>query len=87
MLRLKVYEASADSAEIALLDAEGRCYIARTLSQPPAVGTMLAGRALHLGRCIVVSDPGRRRYRIDVIEIDCDRQRAIERLHPFVTTL
>ncbi|MDE2368505.1 MAG: hypothetical protein KGN16_05985 [Burkholderiales bacterium] len=87
MLRLKVYEASAEGTEIALLDAEGRCHIARTLGHAPAVGTMVLGRSMHLGRIIVVSEPGRRRYRLDVVEVDCDRQHAIERLHPFVTIL
>ena len=87
MLRLKVWEASAEGAEIAMLDGDGRCHVARTLGPTPTVGTTVLGRSMHLGRIIVVSDPGRRRYRLDIVEVDCDRQHAIERLHPFVTIL
>ena len=85
MHRFHVYEACTKGLEIALTDATGRCHIARTSGPPPPFGTELDGPLGNSGlerfKCMTTG----KLFRVAFVELNCDRQATIERLHPQVT--
>jgi hypothetical protein len=85
MHRFHVYEACKQGQEIALADEAGRFHVARISGDPPPIGTELDGplgnRGLERFRCTTTGQL----FRVAFVELDCDRQATLERLHPQVT--
>ena len=85
MHKFKVYESSAQGAEIAVMDQGGQCHIARTEGLPPPTGTELDGprgsRRPERFQCTATG----KSFRVAFVALDCDRQTTIERFHPDIT--
>jgi hypothetical protein len=84
-LHYRVFESSHDGTEVALLDTRHRCHIARRAGSMPCVGVDLAGPKPVIGAVALRCMATQRVFELNFVAIDCDRQRALERLHPTIT--
>ena len=85
MHNYRVYEARTDKRQIALSDGIARCQVGRSAADAPPLGVELGGlpprRGLSVLPCL---DTGGVLPCIFEL-LDCDRQAAIEPLHPRLT--
>ncbi len=85
MHKFQVFESSRQGAEIALMDSEGQCHIARTSGSAPPVGAELDGPRGGLGQVRLQCTTTGRMFQVAFVEQNLDRQASIERLHPRLT--
>ena len=85
MHNYQVYESSSDKRRVALSDDIDRCHVGRPTAGAPAFGVKLVGLPPRLGLNVLLCARTGRIFRIIFEWIDCDRQAAIERLHPRLT--
>ncbi len=85
MHRFRVYEASIQREEIAVMDKAGQCHVARTSGLAPPIGTELDGplgnRGFERFQCMATG----KMFRVAFVELNCERQATLERLHPQIT--
>jgi hypothetical protein len=79
-MHYRVAFASPDARAIAVRDAYGRCHVARSTLDLPAVGSELHGAQPILGFCILAGPSTRQFFRVTFELVGCDSQAAQRRL-------
>jgi hypothetical protein len=80
MFKYRVFDSQTEGGRVALRDAAGRIHVARALSEPPLVGTVLAGTRPHLGYGLLFSVESGEMFRLLFETIDCGRKESLHAL-------